>query len=139
MSTKEKIIGIIEIYDTIKLERVSFMKKEIKNFGKIVGMILIVLTGISLIINALLFTNMIYSCSYITDNLNSLLISKPFDILLWIDNILIYLFALLYIIDAIESKKEVLLKISFSLFSVFTTIIVSNFCINFVATIFGIF
>lgn len=123
----------------MKLERTSFMKKEIKNFEKFVGMILIVLTFISLLINALLFTNMIYSCSYITDQLNNLVVSKPFNILLWIDNILIYFFALLYMIDTIHSKKDIILKISFSLFSIFTTIIISNLCINLIATIFGIF
>ena len=115
------------------------MRKEIKNFDKIVGIVLIVLTVISLVINALIFTNTIYNCTYDTTNLNNLVISTPFNVIMWIDNILIYLFGLFYILSAIDTKKEMLLKISFSIFSIVTTIIVFSFVINFVATIFGVF
>ena len=115
------------------------MNKEIKNFDKVMEISLIVLTFISLIIDALEFTNMIYNNSYITDNLNSLLISKPFNIILWIDNALIYLFSLLYIIDTIKSKKDILLKISLAIFSILTTIVMEVTIINIVASLFGIF
>lgn len=115
------------------------MKKEIKNFGKIVEIILIILTFISLIINTLEFTNIIYNWTYDTETLNSLLISTPFSILLWIDNILIYLVSLFYIIDTIEQKKNMLLKLSFCLFSICTTMVVSISIINLVANLFGIF
>lgn len=115
------------------------MKKEIKRFDQIVKITLIVLTIISLIINALQFTNMIYNTSYDTTKLNTLLISTPFNILLWTDNLLIYLFGILYIISTIETKKDMLLKICFSLFSILTTIVVTTLIINFIATIFGIF
>ena len=37
------------------------MKKEIKNFGKIVEIILIILTIVSLIITSLEYTNMVYN------------------------------------------------------------------------------
>ena len=115
------------------------MKKEIKNFEKIVGIILVVLIIISLIISALYYTNMIYNNSYDTTNLNSLLVSRPLNILLWVDNILIYFFGLLYIISAIESKKEVLIKVSFTIFSIVTTMVVSCLTINAIASIFHIF
>lgn len=115
------------------------MKKEIKNFEKIMGIILIVLTTISLIINALEYTNLIYNWSYDTKELNSLLVSKPYNILLWLDNILIYICSIFYIISAIQSKKDVLIKISFSVFSILTTIVMSNLIINGIALLFGIF
>lgn len=115
------------------------MKKEIKNFEKIIQIILIILTIISLIINALQYTYGIYNMTYNTERLNSLLISRPFSILLWCDNILIYIFGLLNIYCSIKSKKEILLNVSFSLFSIFTTMVVATFIINFVASIFGLF
>ncbi len=90
-------------------------------------------------INALEFTNIIYNWSYDTAGLNSLLISKPFNILLWVDNILIYLFGLFYIVCAFESKKDRVLKIAFSIFSILTTIVISTLIINGVASLFGIF
>lgn len=115
------------------------MKKEIRNFDRIIQIILIVLTFISLIINALQYTYGIYNMMYNTDKLNSLLISTPYYIVLWTDNILIYIFGILNIYCAIKSKKEVLLKLSFSLFSILTTMILGTFVINFVASIFGLF
>lgn len=115
------------------------MKKEIKNFGKYIEIGLVILTFISLVINLLVYTNMIYSCSYDTINLNNLLISKSFNVLLWCDNILIYLVSLFYIIDTIQQKKNVFLKISFCLFSICTTMIVSSLIINVIAELFGIF
>ena len=86
------------------------MKKEIKNFGKWVEIILIVLTIISLIISALEYTNLIYSDSFNTIALNDILISKPFTITLWVDNILIILVSIFYIIDTLEQKKNLFLK-----------------------------
>lgn len=115
------------------------MKREIKNFNQMVGIILVVLTGISLVINALLFTNMIYNCSYDTMGLNELLVSTPFNILLWVDNILIFVIVLFYIISSIEEKKNAFIKISFAAFSVLTTIVVQSFAINWVAELFGVF
>ena len=115
------------------------MKKEIKNFEKSIQIILIILTIISLIINALQYTYGIYNMTYNTDKLNSLLISTPYYIVLWIDNILIYIFGLLNIYCSIKSKKEILLNVSISLFSILTTIVVATFIINFVANVFGLF
>lgn len=115
------------------------MKKEIKNFDKVVEIILIVLTIISLVINALHITNAIYSSSYDVINLNNLLTNKIFTVLLWIDNILIYVFGLLNIVDAIKYGKNLAQRISFSLFSVFTTTIFTVFVVNTIAKIFEIF
>lgn len=115
------------------------MKKEIKNFGKWIEIILIALTTISLIINALHYTNMIYNWSYDTTRLNDLLVSTLFTIVLWIDNILIFLLSIFYIVDTIEQKKNLFLKLSFCLFSICTTMTVSCFIINGIAKIFRIF
>ena len=101
--------------------------------------ILIVLTVISIIISILEFTNQIYSCSFNTEKLNSILVSPPFTILLWVDNILLYITSIFYMINAIKSKENVRIKVSFSIFSIVTTIVMSTLLINLVASIFGIF
>lgn len=116
-----------------------YVKKEIKNFGKWTEIILIVLTFISLIITALEYTNMLYNITYNTAELNSFLTSSPFTIVLWIDNILIILVSIFYVIDTIQQKKNIFLKLSFCLFSICTTMLVSNFIVNGIAKIFGIF
>lgn len=113
------------------------MKKEVKEYTII--KVLILLTGISLIMNSLLFTNMIYSSSYDTTKLNHLLVSTPFNVVLWINNILIYIFGIVALIKTIRSKEEKVLKISFVLFAIMTTIFISIMIINMMATLFGIF
>lgn len=115
------------------------MKKEIKNFGKIVEIILIILTIVSLIITSLEYTNMVYNATYDTNGLNALLISTPFTIILWSNNILIYLISIFYIIDTIRYQDNKLLRLSFCIFSILTTIVVQTFIINFIASLFGIF
>ena len=112
------------------------MKKEIKNFSKITEITLIILTIISLIISALVYTNIIYDTDSLT--LNNIVISKPFTITLWIDNILIYIVSIFYIADTIEQKKNILLKLSLCIFSICTTIVCSTFIINGIAKIFNI-
>lgn len=115
------------------------MKKEIKNFGKILEVILIILTFVSLVIDLLIITNTIYIYRYDTMSLNSVVISMPFNVVLWINNILIYFISIFYIIDTIKEKKNVLLKLSFCLFSILTTIVVFSLIMNFVAELFNIF
>lgn len=115
------------------------MKKDLKDYEKIIEVILVILTAVSLFMNAFLFTNMIYSCSYDTEYLNNLLVSNPFQILLWIDNICIYIFGFVYMICVLQSKKDMLIKISFSIFSMLSTMIVITFAINFIAILFGIY
>ncbi len=114
------------------------MKKEIKNFGKFIEIMLIILTFISLIFSFLEYTNMLYSWTYDTANLNNLVISTPFTIILFIDNILIYIVSIFYIIDTVQKKNNLLLKISFCLCSIGTTIISSTFITNGIAKIFHI-
>ncbi len=116
------------------------MNIKIKNFEKFVEISLIVFTIISLGIDLLVFAHSTYNCDaiYPITELSSIVTSTPFMILFWIDNCLIYLFALLYIISALDTKEAVLLKISFSIFSVLTTIIIANIFINAVAGFFGI-
>ena len=115
------------------------MKKEIKNFGKYLEIILIILTFISLILTVLVNTNVIYNATYDTLKLNNIVTNSAFNVFLWIDNILIYLISIFYIIDTIKEKKNVFLKISFSIFSICTTLVVSTLIINGIAKIFGIF
>ncbi len=101
---------------------------------------LVILTFISLIIVMLNFTYLIYGDSYNNINsINDFLIKYINGPLLWIDNILLYVFAIIYIIAGIKSKKEVLLKVSFSVFSIITTMIFLTLTINAIAVIFGIF
>ena len=115
------------------------MKKEIKNFGKRIEILLIILTFVSLIISALEYTNIIYNTTYDTTKLNDFVVSSPFSIILWTDNILLFLASIFYIIDTIHQKKNVCLKVSFCLFSICTTMVISTFIINGIAKMFGIF
>jgi len=120
------------------------MKKEIKNFGKIIEISLVVLTFISLIINAIYMTNHIYSLeseliALNMEPINNFCNSSIFNVILWVDNILIYFLLIFYIIDTIQNKKNMFLRISFSLFSVLTTMIVFVGEVNIVSNIFGIF
>lgn len=115
------------------------MRKEIKNFGKWIEVSLIILTFVSLIISALEYTNIIYNMSYDTMKLNDFLVSKPFNIILWVDNILLFLVSIFYIIDTIQQKKNIFLKLSFCLFSICTTMVISTLIINGIAELFGVF
>lgn len=115
------------------------MKKEIKNFGKWIEILLIILTFVSLIISALEYTNRIYNMAYETTKLNDFVVSTPFNIILWVDNILLFLVSIFYIIDTIQQKKNIFLKLSFCLFSICTTMVMSTFIINGIAKLFGIF
>lgn len=99
---------------------------------------LILLTFISLIIVMLNFTYLVYQDRNI-DSINAFLIRYINGPLLWIDNILLYIFAVLYIIAGIQSKKEVVLKVSFSMFSILTTMISITLIINAIAKLFGMF
>lgn len=113
---------------------------EEKNYNKekIVRNILIVLTVISLVITTLNFTYLIYQNMSI-ESINDFLIKYVNNWLLWIDNILIFIFAITYIVLGIKSKKEVLLKVVFSIFSIFTTMIALTFTINIIAELFHMF
>ncbi len=114
-------------------------KKKKFDIEKIVKNGLIIFTFISFIIVVLNFTYLIYNYSYDTTKINDFLLKYINGPLLWIDNILVYILAIFYIIIGIKSKKEVFLKVSFSIFSILTTMVVLTFIINFIAELFGLF
>ena len=115
------------------------MKENKKEFGKYTEIILIVLTFVSLIISSLEYTNMIYNLSYNTTKLNDLLISTPFNIILWTDNVLVILVSIFYAVYTIRKRKNILLPLSICILSVCTTMIVSISIINLIAKIFNVF
>lgn len=115
------------------------MKRKVKTFKNGIEILLVILTFLSLIMSTLEYTNMIYNVSYDTTKLNDFVVSTPFSIVLWIDNILIILLSIFCVIDTIRQKKNVLLKISFCVISICSTMVVSTFIINAVAKLFGIF
>ena len=106
---------------------------------KIVRNGLIILTFVSIICSMFHFAYLFYSNSYINNikKINTFL--AKYDFILLIDNILLYIFAIAYIILGIKSKNEVGLKISFSIFSIITTMIILTLIVNVIAEAFGIF
>lgn len=112
------------------------MKKLDYNVDKVIRNILIVLSLISIFSVILNFTNAIYS-DHDTAKLQSFLnvINGP---IMWIDGILLYLFSILYIISAIQSKCERIIKISFSVLAILTNIITITFFVNIFASLFSI-
>lgn len=105
---------------------------------KIVRNVLIVLTFISLLITLFNFTYQVYDDRNI-ERINNLLVNYVNTFVMWIDNILLYVFAVIYIVLGVKSKKEVVLKVSFSIFSVLTAIMTLTFLVNMVARLFGMF
>ena len=105
---------------------------------KIVRNILIILTSVSIIITFLNYTYITYQDMNI-NKINTFLIRYINGWLLWVDNILLYIFAIIYVFLGIKSKKEILLKVSFSIFSILTSMITLTFIVNFIAEIFGMF
>ncbi len=108
-----------------------------KSIEKIVRNILIVLTFISLIITFLNFTYLTYQDRNI-DLINDFLVNYVNNAFVFIDNFLVIIFAIIYVVLGIKSKKEVVLKIAFSVFSILTTMVVLTFIINFLASLFNI-
>lgn len=107
------------------------------NKEKAVRNILIVLVALSFIISSLNWTYLTYQNLNI-EIINDLLVNVN-SWLLPLDNLLVYVFAIFYIILGIKSKKEVALKIAFSIFSILSTTIVMVLIVNFIAEIFKIF
>ena len=112
------------------------MKKEIKNFGKIMEVSLVFLTLISLVLTLFIFTNAYHMGE--ESMLNNLIASNLFLIAIYVENGLLYLVSLLYVIDTIEQKKNIFLRISFTLFSILTTAFCFGSLTNVVAKIFGL-
>jgi len=115
------------------------MNKKVINKEKVIRNLLIISVIISLIVKSLHYTYLIYNEEFDTFVLNNLLVSQPFTILLWIDNLLVYLLGIWYMILGIKSKQEVVVKVSFSVLAILTTIVSSTFAVNIVAKVFGLF
>ena len=83
-----------------------------KSIEKIVRNILIVLTFISLIITFLNFTYLTYQDRNI-DLINDFLVNYVNNAFVFIDNFLVIIFAIIYVVLGIKSKKEVVIEIDF--------------------------
>lgn len=116
------------------------LKKEVKNYERNVTIILVALTVISLIINVLVYTIGIYSDDtfYNTDAIRNVVNSGWFMTILWVDNIAIYVTNLFYFAGIIDSKRDMLVKISFGIFSILSTVLINVQIVNLVAGLFGI-
>ncbi len=116
------------------------LKKEVKNYERNVTIILVALTVISLIINVLVYTTGIYSDDtfYNTDAIRNVVNSGWFMTILWVDNIAIYVTNLFYFAGIIDSKRDMLVKISFGIFSILSTVLINVQIVNLIAGLFGI-
>jgi len=111
------------------------MKKE-----KLVRNILIGLTLFNLILNYLLEPDLVYQgYGYVKrDFYTSFCNSEILLVILWIVSILTGIFAISYIIFALKSKKERLLKVTFATISVLYTPLVLALVMNLLTKIFYI-
>ena len=110
-----------------------------KDVEKIVRNILIVLTIISLALTILDYTYVIYNeIEYDYTRLNDFIVKCTSGIKIWVLFILQITFAIAYIKAAIKYKKETVIKVAFSIFSIITNIITLNFITNIIAGIFNI-
>ena len=116
------------------------LKKEVKNYERNVTIILVALTVISLIINVLVYTTGIYSDDtfYNTEAIRNVVNSGWFMTILWVNNIAIYVTNLFYFAGIIDSKRDMLVKISFGIFSILSTVLINVQIVNLVAGLFGI-
>lgn len=116
------------------------LKKEVKNYERNVTIILVILTVISLVINVLVYTTGLYSDDtfYNTDAIRNVVNSGWFMTILWVDNIAIYVTNLFYFAGIIDSKRDMLVKISFGIFSILSTVLINVQIVNLVAGLFGI-
>jgi len=107
------------------------------NVERVVRDILIALTFISIVIVVLNFTYLTYQNNNIL-LINSLLVNFVNKWLLLVDNILLFIFAIIYIVLAVKSKTDLVLKVSFSIFSIITSMISLTAIINVLARLFKI-
>lgn len=99
------------------------MNKEIKNFGKVIEVLLVILVFINLILLACIFAQVQVSDFYPQRAVVSFVQSSFFTPIVFIINGLIYLLSIFYVIDTIQEKKNVFLKLSFCLLSILTTVL----------------
>lgn len=117
------------------------LNREVKNFERNVTIILIILTVISLIINFLVYTAMVYNDEtiYNIEAIRGVINSSLFMTILWVDNIFIYVTNLFYFAAIFSSKKDMLVKIAFAIFTVLSTILINLQIVNLIADLFGMF
>lgn len=117
------------------------LKKEVKNYERNVTIILVFLTVISLIIDFLAYTGMVYNDEiiYNTTAIRSVINSGWFMTIVWVDNIAIYITNLFYFAGILDSKRDLIVKISFAIFSVLSTILINLQIVNLIADAFGMF
>ena len=117
------------------------LNREVKNFERNVTIILIILTVISLVIDFIAYTGMVYSDEtiYQIDAIRSVMNSSLFMTILWVDNIFIYVTNLFYFVAIFSSKKDMLVKIAFAIFTVLSTILINLQIVNLIADLFGMF
>ena len=115
--------------------------KEVKNYERNVTIVLVVLTAISLIIDFIAYTGMVYSDGtlYNIDTIRAIMNSGLFMFFIWVDNIAIYITNLFYFAGIIDSKRDMIVKIAFMIFSVLSTILINLQIVNLIANLFGIF
>lgn len=112
-------------------------KMKNKNIEKIFKYGFIIFSFISLIITTLNLTYLTYQDARNIETINNLLVNyvnKTF----WIENIILYIFAIGYIIISIKSKKDALFKVSFCIFSILSSMIILTLIINILASSFGL-
>ena len=108
-----------------------------KNIEKIFKYGFIIFSFISLIITTLNLTYLTYQDARNIETINNLLVNyvnKTF----WIENIILYIFAIGSIIISIKSKKDALFKVSFCIFSILSSMIILTLIINILASAFGL-
>ena len=117
------------------------LKKGVKNYERNVTIILVILTVISLIIDFLAYTGMVYNDEiiYNTTAIRSVINSGWFMTIVWVDNIAIYITNLFYFAGILDSKRDLIVKISFAIFSVLSTILINLQIVNLIADAFGMF
>lgn len=117
------------------------LKKEVKNYERNVTIILVILTVISLIIDFLAYTGMVYNDAsfYNTTAIRSVINSGWFMTIVWTNNIAIYITNLFYFAGILDSKRDLIVKISFAIFSVLSTILINLQIVNLIADAFGMF
>lgn len=117
------------------------LKKEIKNYERNVSIILVVLTVISLVIDFISYTAMLYGDEtfYHVTAIRSIIDSGLFMTLIWVDNIAIYITNLFYFAGVFDSKRDMVVKIAFAIFSILSTILINLQIVNLIAGAFGMF
>lgn len=76
---------------------------------------------------------------YNTDAIRSVIDSGWFMTIIWVDNIAIYVTNLFYAAAVIDSKRNLIVKIAFAIFSILSTLLINIQIVNLIASAFGMF